>query len=46
MTADQFAALCVPPTLSLHDALARLDATACGVLLVLQPEGPPWQLWS
>ncbi|MFD0667633.1 aminotransferase class I/II-fold pyridoxal phosphate-dependent enzyme [Ramlibacter sp. MAHUQ-53] len=39
MTADQFAALCVPPTLSVRDALARLDATACGVLLVLRDDG-------
>lgn len=39
MTADQFAALCVPPSLSLRDALARLDATACGVLLVLREDG-------
>ena len=39
MTGEQFTALCVPPTLSLRDALARLDATACGVLLVVDPDG-------
>lgn len=39
MTQDQFAALCVAPTLSLREALARMDATACGVLLVLREDG-------
>ncbi len=38
MTADQFAALCVPANLSLMEALARLDATACGVLLVVRED--------
>lgn len=39
MTAEQFAALCVPAFLNLRDALARLDATACGVLLVVREDG-------
>ncbi len=39
MTPVQFAALCVPPAMNLREALARLDATACGVLLVVQADG-------
>jgi dTDP-4-amino-4,6-dideoxygalactose transaminase len=39
MTAHQFAALCVPPTCTLREALARLDETARGVLLVTEPDG-------
>jgi dTDP-4-amino-4,6-dideoxygalactose transaminase len=39
MNAEQFAALRVPPSMSLRDALARLDATACGILLVVSPDG-------
>lgn len=39
MTSEQFASLCVPPTLSLHEALARLNDTACGVLLMVRADG-------
>ncbi|MBK8073513.1 MAG: DegT/DnrJ/EryC1/StrS family aminotransferase [Ramlibacter sp.] len=39
MTADEFAALCVKPETTLRQALAALDATARGVLMVLQPDG-------
>ena len=39
MTGDQFAALCVPATMTLREALARLDLTACGVLLATRPDG-------
>ncbi|MDY0329825.1 MAG: aminotransferase class I/II-fold pyridoxal phosphate-dependent enzyme [Thiomonas sp.] len=33
------AQLCLPPTATLHDALARLDATAQGILLVTDDQG-------
>lgn len=39
MTADEFASLCVPPGCTLRQALATLDSTARGVLLVLHPDG-------
>ena len=39
MTADEFKALCVPATITLREALATLDRTARGVLLVLHPDG-------
>jgi dTDP-4-amino-4,6-dideoxygalactose transaminase len=39
MTADQFAALCVPATCTLHDALAALNTTGRGVLLVTHEDG-------
>ncbi len=39
MTAQDFAALCVPASLTLRDALATLDRTARGVLLVLHDDG-------
>jgi dTDP-4-amino-4,6-dideoxygalactose transaminase len=39
MTGDEFRALCVPATLSLRDALATLNRTARGVLLVTRPDG-------
>ena len=39
MNADDFKALCVAPTCTLLDALARLDATARGILMVLAPDG-------
>ena len=39
MTADEFASLCVPPDCTLRQALATLDSTARGVLLVLHPDG-------
>jgi dTDP-4-amino-4,6-dideoxygalactose transaminase len=39
MTGDDFRALCVPATLSLRDALAALNRTARGVLLVTQADG-------
>ncbi|SCC93103.1 putative Glutamine--scyllo-inositol transaminase [Thiomonas sp. X19] len=34
MKPESFTRLCIPPNASLHDALARLDATAQGILLV------------
>ncbi|HSV35308.1 MAG TPA: aminotransferase class I/II-fold pyridoxal phosphate-dependent enzyme [Ramlibacter sp.] len=39
MTADEFKALCVPPECTLHEALATLNSTARGILLVLHPDG-------
>ena len=39
MTAEEFAALCVPPSCTLRQALATLDSTARGILLVLHPDG-------
>lgn len=39
MTADEFAALCVPASLTLRQALAALNSTGRGVLLVLHPDG-------
>lgn len=39
MTADEFAALCVPPACTLIDALAALNNSGRGLLLVLQPDG-------
>jgi dTDP-4-amino-4,6-dideoxygalactose transaminase len=39
VTADEFAALCVPSSCTLRQALATLDSTARGVLLVLHPDG-------
>ena len=39
MNANDFKALCVPPTLTVHDALAALDASGRGVLMVVGDEG-------
>ena len=39
MTADEFAALCVPAGMSLREALAALNNTGRGILLVLRPDG-------
>jgi len=39
MTAAEFEALCVPATITLREALATLNRTARGVLLVLHPDG-------
>ena len=39
MTGQDFAQLCVPANLSVRDALAALDRTARGVLLVLEDDG-------
>ena len=39
MTAEEFAALCVPPSCTLRGALAALNASGRGVLLVLNPDG-------
>jgi dTDP-4-amino-4,6-dideoxygalactose transaminase len=39
VTAEEFAALCVPPGCTLRDALARLNDTARGMLLVVHPDG-------
>ncbi|MGV0999606.1 MAG: aminotransferase class I/II-fold pyridoxal phosphate-dependent enzyme [Fluviibacter sp.] len=39
MTEDQFASLCVLSNLSIQEALAVLDNTACGVLLVIKEDG-------
>jgi dTDP-4-amino-4,6-dideoxygalactose transaminase len=39
MSPDKLYALCVMPTLSLHDALLRMDQTARGILLVLREDG-------
>ena len=35
MTADEFGALCVPASFTLHEALERLNATGRGILLVV-----------
>jgi len=39
VTAEEFAALCVPPQCTLREALAALNSTARGVLLVLDGDG-------
>jgi dTDP-4-amino-4,6-dideoxygalactose transaminase len=39
MTAEEFAALCVPPSCTLRQALILLNETGRGVLLVLHPDG-------
>jgi dTDP-4-amino-4,6-dideoxygalactose transaminase len=39
VTAGEFAALCVPASCTLRQALAALNSTARGVLLVLNPDG-------
>ncbi len=39
MTEGEFKALCVPATITVREALAALDRTARGVLLVLHPDG-------
>ena len=39
MTAQQFAALCVPANLTLREALTTLDQTARGVLMVVDDDG-------
>jgi len=39
MKPEQFQALCVPSSISLHDALARLNETGRGLLLVLRADG-------
>ncbi|HSH92070.1 MAG TPA: aminotransferase class I/II-fold pyridoxal phosphate-dependent enzyme [Ramlibacter sp.] len=39
MTADEFKALCVPPACTLHQALATLNSTGHGILLVVRPDG-------
>ncbi|MGV3570245.1 MAG: aminotransferase class I/II-fold pyridoxal phosphate-dependent enzyme [Ramlibacter sp.] len=39
MTGEDFRDLCIAPGCSLHEALARLNRTARGVLLVLGPDG-------
>jgi hypothetical protein len=39
VTAEEFAALCVPPTCTLREALAALNSSGRGVLLVLHPDG-------
>ena len=39
MTAEEFAKLCVPASCTLHDALATVDASGRGILLVLHPDG-------
>ena len=39
MTASEFAALCVPASLTLREALTTLDRTARGVLMVLHEDG-------
>jgi hypothetical protein len=39
MTGEEFRALCVPATLTLHETLAALNRTARGVLLVTRPDG-------
>ncbi|HWI81359.1 aminotransferase class I/II-fold pyridoxal phosphate-dependent enzyme [Ramlibacter sp.] len=39
MNADEFAALCMPASTTLRAALAALNRTARGVLLVLHPDG-------
>ncbi|CAZ87316.1 putative Glutamine--scyllo-inositol transaminase [Thiomonas arsenitoxydans] len=39
MKLNTFNALCLPPGATLHEALARLDATAQGILLVTDEQG-------
>ena len=39
MTASEFAALCVPASLTLREGLAALDQTARGILMVLHEDG-------
>lgn len=39
MTAEEFSALCVPESCTLREALAALNSTGRGVLLVLHPDG-------
>jgi len=39
MNAQQFQALCIKPDSTLRDALARLDATARGILMVVGEDG-------
>jgi dTDP-4-amino-4,6-dideoxygalactose transaminase len=39
MTADEFAALCVPADCTLRDALVALNETGRGILLVTHPDG-------
>ncbi len=39
MTGEQFAALCVPLSMTLREALLRMDRTAQGVLLVTRDDG-------
>ncbi|MDD4885938.1 MAG: aminotransferase, partial [Thiomonas sp.] len=39
MNLNTFNALCLPPGVTLHEALARLDATAQGILLVTDAQG-------
>ena len=39
MTSEQFAALCVPGSLTLREALKTLDRTARGVLMVVNADG-------
>ncbi len=39
MTSQEFAALCVPASITLREALAVLDRTARGVLMVLHEDG-------
>lgn len=39
MNLNTFNALCLPPGATLHEALARLDATAQGILLVTDAQG-------
>ena len=39
MTAQQFAALCVPTNLTLREALTTLDQTGRGVLMVVGDDG-------
>jgi len=39
VTAEEFAALCVPPECTLREALAALNSTARGMLLVLDDDG-------
>ena len=39
MNAQQFEALCVSPSLTLHDALERLNETGRGILLVVDAQG-------
>jgi dTDP-4-amino-4,6-dideoxygalactose transaminase len=39
MNPSQFEALCVPPSLSVHDALVRMDQTGRGILLVVGADG-------
>ena len=39
MIASEFQALCVLPSTILRDALARMDQTARGILLIVEPDG-------